>query len=239
VLAPRQLPLGGCFVAQPFGIVQGPLTPSTSVLQARFALLATPELRASCGEPPLARPLPPLKTDLSLAEEGVMRLGLVSPLASVERAFVAAAPITASGESIRITQAHVTARGSEVDAELLLGGRVCGELALGARLDFPPDGQFIGLTGALLSASESERLSDAHLDPKTWAPALAAAPHIAPLLSVAGLRDGVPALAAALSPPTLNVTAKVSSAHGAGAVARGADLVAWVEARGAVWLKPR
>jgi hypothetical protein len=237
--APRPLPLGGCFCLVPRGVVQGPFLASSQVLRARFALLAAPELRSACGEPPAAQPLPPLQADLSLSEEGVVRLGLVTPLSSIERAFESAQPAAASGKHWRIARAAVTARGSDVAAELVLDGDVCGNVALEASPSFTGDGQMIGLARPQMTDGERARLSDGGIDPARAMQALASAPRITPLLSVSAFRDTAPGLASALSQPAIDVSAQVSSARAAGAIARGDQLVAWLEARGGLWLKAR
>ena len=46
---PRALPLVGCVVIEPVGLVQGPMQESRSMAHARFALLARPELRTDCA----------------------------------------------------------------------------------------------------------------------------------------------------------------------------------------------
>jgi hypothetical protein len=63
--------------------------------------------------------------------------------------------------------------------------------------------------------------------------------NVTPLLSVAAVRDAVPTMAQALSQPSLQVIAKVSSARPAGAAARGEDVVAWIEAKGSVTLRQK
>lgn len=233
----RELPISGCFVLEPLGVVQGPIADSTQVLSARFALLATPELRAVCGEPPPSNPLPPLQRDLALPEAGVLQLAMVMPLASLARAFESAGRLSSSGKQLRVARANVTARGADVDAELTLAGEVCGDVAFGASLDFNGDGQLIGLTRARLADRERARLKDAGLEPDSLLRALAASSHVMPLLSVRAFRDQAPTLAARLSQPTVEVSATVTAARAAGASARGDDLVAWLEADGAVWLR--
>lgn len=236
---PRELPLGGCFVLQPHGVVQGPFEPSSRVLRATFAVLATPELRTVCGEMPEPKPLPPLQKNLALPAEGVMRLGLVTPLATLVRGFTAAAGVRTSGKTARVAHALVSSRGSDVDAELMLAGDVCGSVGLSASLDFSGDGEHIGLTRAQLSEGDRERVSKSQLDPVGLPQALARAAHVAPLLSVRAFRDAAPGLIAALSPPSVDLSVKLSSARPAGAVARGDQLVAWLEARGALWVKQK
>lgn len=216
---PREVPLGGCFVLQPYGVVQGAFEDSATVLSGRFAVRAHPELRASCGEAPSVSALPPLQTDATLPEEGTVRLGMVTPLERLAQAFS--------------TPAKVTSHGAKVDAELTLSGQVCGDVGLEATPDFSGDGQYIGLSNAALWPGERERLGDGKLDVTE----LVGKVHVAPLLSVQGFKDAAPALAKNVVQPGLEVSASVSSTRAAGATARGSELVAWLEARGAIWLK--
>jgi Domain of unknown function (DUF4403) len=239
LVTPRPLPLGGCLLLQPRAIVQGALTPSTTTLRANFAVLAKPELRSRCGDLAEPRPLPALGRDLSLPEEGALLLGMVTPLEGFERSFVAAAPVHASQRNLRITGARVVARASEVDVTLELRGDVCGTSNVGAVPDFSGDGQLIGLTRATLSDAERERWRASEIDGQALVTALVASSHVTPLLSVSAFRGVAPTLAQALSGPSLQVSARVSSARPAGAAARGDDLVAWVEARGSMTLEPK
>lgn len=237
----RALPLNGCLLLQPRAIVQGALTPSTTVLRANFAVLATPELRSRCGNEEAAAPppLPALARELSLPEEGAVLLGMVTPLAGFERSFLAAAPVHTSQRTLQITGASVAARASDVDVTLNLGGDVCGSTTVRAVPDFSGDGERIGLTRATLSAEERERWRAAGPDAQAVVTALIASSHVTPLLSVSGFRAGAPALAQGLSRPALLVSARVSSTRAAGAAARGDDLVAWLEARGSVTLQQK
>lgn len=235
----HELPLGACLVLQPFGVVQGPLSTSTQVLEARFAVLARPELRAPCGEAPSTIALPPLQTDLSLPTDGLVHLGLVTPLSSIGRAFETAQPSVASGKSFRTSHAAVASHGDTVAAELTLAGDVCGDLALGASLSFSAESGSIELSSPTVSEAEHERLRDSGLAPRELTMALAAAPRVEPLLSVSTFRQTVPALAAAWSQPSLEVSAKISSARPAGAVARAEQLVAWLEVRGGLRLRQK
>jgi hypothetical protein len=232
--APRELPLGACFVLQPQGIVQGPVEPSTEILQARFALLAVPELRARCGEAPLATPLPPLHSDAALPPEGVVHFGMVTALGNLARGFEVARPAALGDRSLRVSRAEVTARGSDVTSELTLAGSVCGTVMLDARLEFEGDGQYIGIAAQGWPPGESQRIADGELEPTELANVLANMPRLVPLLSASALRAAAPTLAAALSRPPISVSAKVSSARAAGAMARGDELVAWLEARGSL-----
>ncbi|MES1183872.1 MAG: DUF4403 family protein [Myxococcales bacterium] len=235
---PRPLPLSGCVLLQPRAIVQGALTPSTTALRANFAVLATPELRSQCGDEAPPPSLPPLTRDLSLPEEGAVLLGMVTPLEDFERSFLAAAPVSASQRRLKITGARVAARASDVDVTLALGGDVCGTTRVGAVPDFSGDGAAISLTHPTLDGGERARWQAAGIDSQSPVSALIASARVTPTLSVSALRDAAPALAQAMSVPSLQVSAHVSSARAAGAAARGNDLVAWVEARGSVTLRP-
>jgi hypothetical protein len=236
---PRPLPLSGCLLLQPRALVQGALTPSTTALRANFAVLATPELRSRCDDQAPPNPLPALMRDLALPEDGAVLLGMVTPLAGFERSLLAAAPVHASQRIVEITGARVAARASDVDVTFALGGDVCGSATVGAVPDFSGDGQRIGLTQATLSSGERERWRTSRIDGQALASALISPSHVTPLLSVAALRDAAPALAQALSRPSLQVSAKVSSVRAAGAAARGDDLVAWIEARGSVTVQQK
>ncbi len=237
LVTPRSVPLVGCLVLAPIGIVQGPFSPSSERLQARFALLARPELHSACPEVSAPPPLPPLQSDPALPEEGTLQLGLVTPLSSLQRALLSAPGFETSGKRLRIEQAQATARGSDVDLELRLAGQTCGNAELRAVPDFSGDGQYIGLSRARFAESERERIEAAGLDPASLEKAVQAMPRVAPLLSVSGFRSSVPTLATALPQPDLKVSAKVSSARAAGAAARGEELVAWLEARGSLKLE--
>ena len=233
---PRSLPLGGCLLLQPRALVQGALTPSTTVVRANFAVLATPELRSRCGDHAPPKSLPPLTRALSLPEEGAVLLGMVTPLEGFERSSLAAAKVLASQRNLGISGARVAARGSDVDVTFEVAGEVCGSTTVGAVPDFSGDGRLIRLSHATLSAAESERWRAIGIDSQALAPALVASSHVTPLLSVSAFRDLAPTLAQALSGRTLRVSARVSSARAAGAAARGDDLVAWLEAHGSVTL---
>jgi hypothetical protein len=235
--APRPLPLLGCLVLEPSGIVQGPLSPSTDRLQARFALLARPELRGACPETGSPGPVPPLRSDAALPEEGTVHLGLVTSLSSFAGELQTASPFTTSEKRVRVAQAMAAARGSDLDLELRLAADVCGQVALHATPDFSGDGQFIGLTHANLAEADRERLLGAHLDPTAFAKMIQELPHVPPLLSVSGFRESAPTLASALSQRGVKVSAQVSSARAAGAAARDTDLVAWLRAQGRVTLE--
>jgi hypothetical protein len=236
---PRPLPLSGCLLLQPRAIVQGAFTPSSNALRANFAVLATPELRSQCGDVGEPKPLPALGRDLELPQEGVVLLGMVTPLAGFERSFLAAAPVQASQRTLSIKGARVAARATEVDVTFELGGDVCGSTTVGAAPDFSGDGQLIKLTRATLSPAESERWQASRSDGQALVTALVASSHVTPLLSLSAVRAVAPTLAQSLSRPSLEVSARLSSVRAGGAAARGDDLVAWVEARGSLTLQQK
>ena len=234
---PRPLPLGGCLLLQPRAIVQGALTPSTKTLRANLAVLATPELRSSCGDPAPPQPLPALTRDLTLPEEGAVLLGMVTPLEGFERSLLAANPVHASQRTIKIAGARVAARGSDVDVTLELGGDVCGTTTIGATPEFSGDGAQLTLGHATFSSSERQRWQESEIDGQSVAKSRIASAHVTPLLSPVAFRTAAPPLAQALSTRSLQVSANVSSTRPAGAAARNNDLVAWLEARGSVTLR--
>lgn len=233
--APRSLPLAGCVVLAPVGLVQGPMTESAGVLQARFALLARPELRTDCSTPPASAPLPPLGADPSLPSEDQVTLGMEVPLTSLARAFEAPAVQT----RLQVATATVRALGSGVSAELELRGELCGSVALQAEPAFSGEEGSITLTAGKLDPEESARVRAAGADPTTLARQLTQLPRLSPPIPLSLLRAAPPALASLLSDPELALSAQVSSLRAAGAAIRGEQLVAWVEARGSLLLEPR
>jgi hypothetical protein len=170
--------------------------------------------------------LPPLRLDPSMPDEGTVQLGMVTPLEGLAK-------------SLTTSQAQARAWGSDVDVALTLSGEVCGELAFTARPDFSGTGEHIGLAQPQVSLSERQRLLDSELQPAELLRQLTAGARVTPLLSVQGFRDAAPLLASAQSQPKLEISAQVSATRAAGAAARGDELVAWLEARGSVTLRPR
>lgn len=237
--APRPLPLGGCLVLEPIGLVQGPVEPSTQTAHARFALLARPELRTHCSEPAPRPPLPPLSADPALPDEGVVMLGMELPLTGLARGFETAPTEAGSVPRFRVARATVEALGNNVGAELELSGQLCGAVALRAEPSFAGEGGLIGLTAGTLDAGESARVRAAGLDPDALARRLTRLPSVSPPVSLALLRAAAPALAGLLSDPMFSLSARVSSLRAAGAAARGENLVAWVEARGSLLLEQK
>ncbi len=233
----RELPLGACLVLQPERLVQGPLVDSKTSMRARFAIVARPELRATCTRPVELSPLPPLERQLRLPDEGKVVLGLSSSLAGLERALLGAREVAVLGRRVHLSAARVTALGSDVKVELTLGGDVCGELAFAATPSFARDDAFIGLTRARWLAGERERAGAQGLDPDRLLRELAAVPRVPPLVSMAALQAAAAPLAKLLSTSDLDVSASISMAHGAGAAAREDQLLAWLELRGRLDLR--
>lgn len=236
---PRSLPLVGCLVVNPVGLVQGPMAESGGLMRARFALLARPELQAEC-DPAAASstPPPPLDTDPALPDEDVVTLGMAVPLTSLARAFEAAAPAPGRRPRVRVASATLSALDQGVAGELELAGELCGSVALQAQPVFAGEQGVITLSAGRLDPAESERVRAAGVDPAGLAQQLTKLPRLATPLSLPLLRAAAPALTSLLSQPELALSARVSSLRGAGAAARGNSLVAWVEARGGLQLEP-
>lgn len=233
---PRKLPLG-CLVLQPQSIVQGPLTDSTTTLRARFAILARPELRQTCTNLPGPPPLPALERDASMPDEGRVTLGLVRPLDDLRRALESESAVALDQRRVRVSRAKLSALGSDLLVELGVTGDVCGQLAFAASPSFAEDGAFLGLRRPRWLEGERERVSARGFNAELLLQGLAGVPRLGPLLSVATLPSAAPALAELLSTPELDVSAKVSSAQGAGAAAREDALVTWIAMRGRLELK--
>lgn len=227
---PRSLPLGGCVVVQPRGIVQGPVGGDASTLRLRFALLAEPEIRTRCGHVPLGSPLPPLAQDRTLPAEEEVVLALVAPLDGVASALQATPPVE---------RAVVADAGNALDADLALEGDVCGDLSLRASLAWADDGRSLTLASPKLAPAERKRVVEVSVDPDELAVRLTRAPRIPLPLDPHALAQVVPLLASSQSSDELEVSADVSSVRPATAAARGDDLVAWVRVRGRLDLKQK
>lgn len=215
--APRPLPLGSCVVVNPRGIVQGPMTPLGATLRARFALVASPELRTRCGDAPSPTPLPPLAHDPRLPPEDDLVVTIVSPLASAMASLSPSDPFALDGSRVRITRASASAAGAALDVDLSVRGEACGDLAVRTPLAWTDDGKGIRFTS----------------------PELATVPPMATALSPEALRDVVPGLASSLSDPSIDVKATISDAKPIAAYARGDDLAATVRVRGTVDIAQR
>jgi hypothetical protein len=235
---PRPSPFG-CLVVEPVGLIQGPVEQSMQTAHARFALLARPELRTDCSDPAPRTALPPLGADPALPDEGVVTLGMELPLASLARAFEAATPEAGSERRLHIAQASIEPLGKDVSAELELSGELCGAVALQAEPTFAGEDAVVELTAGKFDAAESARVRAAGLEPDALARQLTRLPRVSAPLSLPMLRAAPPALAEVFSDPMFSLSARVSSLRGAGAEARADHLVAWVEARGSLWLEQK
>lgn len=230
----RELPLLGCLVLQPQGIVQGPFDDSKERVHARFALLARPELRQTCNDPPPAPALPPLARDLSLGDQGKLLLGMVMPLEGLERSWGSAPPAQLNGRELRVSRAKLSSLGSEVGAELELSGEVCGSVSLRSSVDWAADGAAVTLNEPRWLAGEAERLQSRELEPRAFLLALTKMPRAAPLLTPTAVQNAVPGLVSTLSTKSIDFSAHISSARGAAAVVRGAELVPYLEVQGSL-----
>jgi hypothetical protein len=237
---PRSLPLLGCLVLQPSGIVQGPSQGTRETLRLRFALLAAPELRPRCDDMPAGSlPLPPLVHEATLPDEDEVMLGLVSPLTDLAGAFESSEPVDFGGALVGVERATVAPSGTAIDADLSLQGDVCGELSLRASPTWTSDGRALTLVTPVLGARESERIAAASLDPGSLARAMGGALRLGLPLDTERLEDALPALASSLSDDSVDVIATVSAVRPAEAAARGEDLVAWLGIRGQLRLRQR
>lgn len=236
---PHPLPLGGCVMIEPLGLVQGPVQASGGSALARLALLARPELRADCNAPAPSAALPALSADAAMPDEDSVTLGMEVPLASLARAFRSAPPEARAEPRFHVAGATLEALGQNISAELTLGGDVCGVVALQARPRFTGEEGLIELTAGRLGPSDLERVRSTGLDPDVLAAELTRLPRVTPPFSLVLLRAAAPALASMLSDPSLSVSTRLSSLSAAGAAARGQNLVAWVEARGSLQVEQR
>jgi hypothetical protein len=174
-----------------------------------------------------------------LEPEAWVSLGMVLPLTRLEQAFKGASALQASNLPFRIQEAVVNASGADVEAELMLAGGICGRAGVQAGLAFRDQDQAVGLVRTELGPGDSARLTESGVDAAAFVTAVAGAPRVPLPLAVSGLREAGPALAAALSRPSLEVSARVSAARAGAVSARGEDLVARIEARTSLRLRPR
>lgn len=133
---PQKLPLG-CVEARASALVQGPSSGDATTLRLRFAVAATPEIRATCGPAAPPRPLPPLLQDPAMPVDDELEVAFVSAAATTallrgvecgdaELHASGSAPAWApDGRSVRLGSVTVTEAGHED-----LGARVAGEVRL-------------------------------------------------------------------------------------------------------------
>ncbi|MBX3219882.1 MAG: DUF4403 family protein [Labilithrix sp.] len=234
----RSLPLGGCVVTNPRGIVQGPTAGRPEALRVRFGLVAYPEIRARCGEVPTSRPLPPLTQDPALPVEDDLVLALVSPLATVASGLEGGDPFDAGGARARIARAIAVPAGALAQLDLGLRGEACGDLAVRSPLGWTEDGRSLRLASPAFTTGERERAARASLAPETLVRSLSQA-RFAPPVPPETLKELVPSIASSMSDASLEVSAKVAGVEPLDVVLRGEDLAASVLVRGSVELKQR
>src|SRR6185369_447634 len=141
----------------------------------------------TCVDLPSPSPLPALERDLSMPDEGRVTLGLVTALHELESAFASAQAVALAKGELFVVERRLRAFGSDIVAELTLGGALCGELAFAATPSFAADGAFIGLARPRWQPGDRERVAAQGFDPDHLLQALAAIPRLPPLLSVAAV----------------------------------------------------
>ncbi|MBS2015598.1 MAG: DUF4403 family protein [Deltaproteobacteria bacterium] len=233
---PRELPLGACIVVSPEEIVQGPASGTIELARLRFGLLARPEIRSRCGEPPRPRALPPLRDDPALPPSGDVHLAVVLAPEAPARAVGAAGGIADLGKG----KAQVReAKGDlATGLGLELSGDVCGGASVFASGATWPDANGVRLSGVALAKEDAARLGAAGLDAGAIGRAVEAAAIPVPL-AVDQLGVLLPELAKAASDERTTVTVAVESAQGEGAGLRGAEVVAVVRAKASLTVRTK
>ncbi len=234
----RELPLGGCVVTNPRGIVEGPVSGSAESLRVRFGIVAYPEIRSRCGEAAPARPLPPLAQDPALPAEDDLVLALVSPLATAATRLEGTDPFDAGGARARIARASAVPAGPLALLDLGLRGEACGDLGVRAKFGWTDDGRSLRLASPTFTTGERERAASVSLAPDVFVRSLGQV-RIPPPVAPETLKELVPAIASSMSDRSLDVSAKVSQVMPLDVVLRGEDLAASVLVRGSVELKQR
>ncbi|MDB4947188.1 MAG: hypothetical protein JWP97_6722 [Labilithrix sp.] len=232
---PFALPLGGCALLAPEGLVQGPAGGDAELARLRFALMARPEVQVSCAAKPGApRPLPALRDDPALPALSDVHLAVVLPAGLPARTI--ASPDTFE---LGAATAHVeSAEGDVKRLDLHLAGEACGDVAVHASGLAWNDARSLSLAGVSVAEEDVPRLDASRLE----APRLVRAVEHAALalpLSLDALPGMVPELARAASDPRVSVTASVESAVPESAELRGVSPVAVARVRGAVTLRLR
>ena len=234
----RPLPLGGCVVTNPRGIVQGPVSGSAESLRVRFGLVAYPEIRSRCGDAADAGTLPRLAQDPAMPAEDDLVLALVSPLGVAATALETTDPFDAGGARARIARAVAVPAGSLALLDLGLRGEACGDLGVRATFGWTDDGRSLRLAAPAFARGERERSASVSLSPDVFVRSLSEV-RIPPPLSPDTLKDLVPTIASSMSDPSVDVSAKVSEVKPLDVALRGEDLAASVLVRGSVELKQR
>jgi Domain of unknown function (DUF4403) len=232
----RPLALGSCVVLAPEGLVQGPAAGAGANARLRFGLLARPELRVRCGEPPPAPPLPPLGDDPKLPAEGEIDLAIVLPPEAAAIALGGGEPFELGGGArARLDGATGTIRALGVS----LRGDVCGGAGMTASdVAWTSDGRALRLLGVAPLAGESERLTAAGVDPTRLVAAIGHAPIALPL-APDQIATTLPELARGLSDDRVTVAATAEGARPVAAGLRGDDFLAVIRVRAAATLTAR
>jgi hypothetical protein len=243
----RPLAFGACAVLAPEGLVQGVPSGAGEIARLRFGILARPEVRMRCGEAARPLPLPPLRDDETLAQEGDVHLSVVLPPEAAANAIAGAGEVIDLGRG----RARVaSASGSAQALELQLMGEVCGAAAVRPlNAWWGEDGRSVHLA-ATLAPGEDARFASSSLDGAAVARSVERA-AIPVALAPDALRSTLPDLARALSDPRAvgsgagapraasgwEVSATVSDARPQGAGLRADGIVAVVRIRGAVFIR--
>jgi hypothetical protein len=235
----RPIPLGGCFVGHPRGIVEGPLSaPDPGTARVRMAIAAYPELRSRCGEPEAPHALPPLVQDPNLPADDDLVLALVTPLAVAAAGLEASDPFDAGGAKARIARAVATSSGAAAQFDLGLRGEACGELGVLSALGWTEDGRALRLSAPIFTKGERERAQASTLAPDVFVRSVGSV-RFAPPLAPDALKDLLPTVASSMSDGTVDVAAHVEGVKPLDVTLRGDDVAAAVLMRGRVDLKQR
>jgi hypothetical protein len=235
----RPLPLGGCVVLDPRAVAQGPVSGTAEVLRIRFGLTAAPELRTRCGEPPRARPLPPLTQDRALPPDGDIELGLVTPIAALASGAENAPPFDVGGARARVARATAAPAGAGARLDLGLRGEACGDAAARVLVAWADDGATLRLASVEAEPGDRERLVAAGLEPGALSRGLESNVRIEPPLAPEALKELLPTLASGLSDPRAEVSVVIKDVAPSTAAVRGGDLVAWARLRGRIEIREK
>lgn len=235
----RPLPLGGCVVTNPRGIVEGPVAGTPEALRVRLGVVAYPEIRSRCGEVAASNaPLPPLAQDPRMPAEDDLVLALVSPLAAAASGLEGDAVLDAGGGRARIAKTNALPSGSLATLDLGLRGEACGDLGVVSGFGWAEDGRSLRLAAPSLPEGERARALAAALTPETFIASLGHT-HFNPPVAPDMVKDLVPTIASSMSDATVGVSATVASVKPLDVVVRGDDLAASVLVRGSVELKQK
>lgn len=205
----RPLPLGGCATANARGITQGPISGTPEALKVRLGLTAYPEIRSQ----PCAQTPPPLPPLPPLAQEPAMP-------AEDDVLLGLASSLATTANAIQtgpITRASVVQSGAQALVDVTVHGEACGDAAAFANVLWADD-------------KRSLRFD---------APDAVAKQTFMPAIDPTALPGVVPTLAASMSDPSVNVSAKVSDVKPLAATVRSGDVLATVIVRGSLGLSEK